>query len=88
LQSKILERVAGSLKPGGVLVYSTCTLTRDENERNVERFLAQHNEFVLEEAARYLPEPARRMVQGDFFQALPHRDQTDGFFAARLRKVS
>ena len=88
LQLKIVNHVAGYLKPGGVLVYSTCTLTRDENEQLVGAFLAQHKEFVLEDAARYLPEPARRMVRDDFFQALPHRDQTDGFFAARMRKVS
>jgi len=88
LQLKIVNRVAGYLKPGGVLVYSTCTLTRDENELNVERFLAHREEFVLEDAARYLPEAVQRMVRSKYFQALPHRDQTDGFFAARMRKVS
>jgi 16S rRNA (cytosine967-C5)-methyltransferase len=87
LQAKILNRVAGYLKPGGVVVYSTCTLTRNENERLVEAFLAEHQEFELEDAARYLPESAKTMVRGKFFQALPHRDNTDGFFAARMRKV-
>jgi 16S rRNA (cytosine967-C5)-methyltransferase len=87
LQAKILDRVAEYLKPGGILVYSTCTLTRDENEQNVEIFLAQHPEFELQHAARYLPQQARHMVQGKFFQALPQRDNTDGFFAARLTKV-
>lgn len=88
LQNKILEGVAGYLKPGGVLVYSTCTLWRDENEQIVENFLAAHKEFELEDAARYLPEAAKHMVRGGYFQALPQRDNTDGFFAARLRKVS
>jgi len=87
LQLKILERVAQYLKPGGILVYSTCTLTRDENEQNVEIFLAQHPEFELQDAAGYLPQQARHMVQGKFFQALPQRDNTDGFFAARVRKA-
>ena len=87
LQSKILARVAESLKPGGILVYSTCTLTRDENDSNVERLLAR-GEFELQDAARYLPDQAKHMVRGKYFQALPHRDNTDGFFAARLRKVS
>ena len=87
LQAKILNRGAGYLKPGGVLVYSTCTLTRDENERIVEAFLAEHEEFELEDGARYLPESAKTMVRGKFFQALPQRDNTDGFFAARMRKV-
>lgn len=88
LQRKILDRVAGYLKPGGVLVYSTCTLTTDENERNVEAFLAARREFELQEAAGYLPSQARHMTRGKYFQALPQRDNTDGFFAARLRKVS
>jgi 16S rRNA (cytosine967-C5)-methyltransferase len=87
LQAKILNHVAGYLKPGGVLVYSTCTLTRDENERMVETFLAEHEGFELADAARYLPESAQSTVRGSFFQALPHSDNTDGFFAARMRKV-
>jgi 16S rRNA C967 or C1407 C5-methylase (RsmB/RsmF family) len=41
----------------------------------------------LDDTARYLPEPARQMVRGQYFQALPQRDNTDGFFAARLRKA-
>jgi 16S rRNA (cytosine967-C5)-methyltransferase len=88
LQAKILHRVAGYLKPGGVIVYATCTLTRDENERMVESFLAVHGSFELQDAARYLPEEARQMVRGKYFLALPHRDDTDGFFAARMRKIS
>jgi 16S rRNA (cytosine967-C5)-methyltransferase len=87
LQSKILQRAAEYLKPGGILVYSTCTLTRDENEHNVEIFLARHSEFELQDAASYLPQRAKDMVRGSFFQALPQRDNTDGFFAARLKKA-
>jgi 16S rRNA (cytosine967-C5)-methyltransferase len=86
LQAQILERVAGYLKPRGVLVYSTCTLTREENDLVVEAFLDRHKQFELEDAARYLPEPARHIVSGGYFQALPQRDNTDGFFAARMRK--
>ncbi|HEY7220820.1 MAG TPA: 16S rRNA (cytosine(967)-C(5))-methyltransferase RsmB [Candidatus Binatia bacterium] len=87
LQSKILCRMADYLKPGGILVYSTCTLTRDENEETVESFLAEQPKFELQDAARYLPDKAKHMISGKYFQALPHRDNTDGFFAARLRKV-
>jgi 16S rRNA (cytosine967-C5)-methyltransferase len=83
----ILRAVARRLKTGGVLVYSTCTLAREENEGVVENFLAARKEFELQEAARYLPETARRMVHGGYFQALPQRDDTDGFFAARMRRV-
>ena len=88
MQAKILRRVVAYLKPGGVLVYATCTLSRAENEQNIELFLSEHPEFELQEAARYLPIQARRMVRDKFFQALPHRDHTDGFFAARMRKGS
>ena len=44
-------------------------------------------EFELQDAARYLPRKAKHMARGKYFQALPHRDNTDGFFAARMRKV-
>ena len=88
LQARILQAVANYLKPGGVLVYSTCTLTVEENQQVVEQFLAVNNQFELTDAARYLPPSARHMVRGKYFQALPQRDDTDGFFAARLRKVN
>ena len=87
LQKNIVNQVAHYLNPGGILVYSTCTLTNDENENVVEEFLEHHKEFVLENAAAYLPEKASSLVQGTYFLTLPHRDNTDGFFAARMRKV-
>lgn len=86
LQSKIVNRLAPCLKRGGVLVYSTCTLTRAENEQVTRSFLESHKEFELEDAASYLPEQARTLVRGSYFMALPHRHNTDGFFAARMRK--
>jgi 16S rRNA (cytosine967-C5)-methyltransferase len=88
LQLKIVNRVASYLKAGGVLVYSTCTLTRSENEQVTQSFLEQHQEFELEDAAGYLPEQARSLVRGSYFMTLPHRHNTDGFFAARMRKVA
>jgi 16S rRNA (cytosine967-C5)-methyltransferase len=88
LQLEILQRVSGYLKPGGVLVYSTCTLAREENQGIIETFLRRAQSFELEPAADYLPKEARRTARGDFFLALPHRDDTDGFFAARMRKVA
>jgi 16S rRNA (cytosine967-C5)-methyltransferase len=88
LQLKILHQVASYLGPGGILVYSTCTLTSTENEQVVENFLEQHKQFELENAAAYLPEAALSLVRGKYFLALPHRHDTDGFFAARMRKVA
>lgn len=88
LQRKILGNIGNYLKPGGVLVYSTCTLMREENEAVVQQFLARHRDVVLEAAADYLPAQAQSMVREKYFLALPHRHNTDGFFAARLRKVN
>ena len=88
LQRKILEQAASYLKAEGVLVYSTCTLTFHENESVVSDFLVCHREFVLDEAAPYLPDQAKSLVREKYFMALPHKHDTDGFFAARLRRVA
>ncbi|MGH7824622.1 MAG: 16S rRNA (cytosine(967)-C(5))-methyltransferase RsmB [Candidatus Binatia bacterium] len=87
LQKRILVQTAGYVRPGGVLVYSTCTLSKEENENVVESFLADHKEFVLNGAAGYLPETAREMVRGSYFLSLPHLHNTDGFFAARMTRL-
>jgi 16S rRNA (cytosine967-C5)-methyltransferase len=87
LQKHIVDQVVHYLKPGGVLVYSTCTLTKDENEDVAEDFLEHHKDFVIDDAARYLPEEAGSLVRGRYYMALPHRHDTDGFFAVRMRKL-
>lgn len=87
LQQTIVARAAAHLKHGGVLVYSTCTLTAHENQEVVQKFLQNYHNFMLEDAAAHLPEPAQHLVQNGYFMAWPHRHDTDGFFAARLRKV-
>lgn len=86
LQRQLLNQVERFLKPGGTLVYATCTLTHEENEQTVENFLRSHADFVLEDASGYLPGEARQLVSGRYFIALPHRHDTEGFFAARMRK--
>ena len=87
MQKNIVDQVVHYLKPGGILVYSTCTLTKDENENVVEDFLEHHREFVLDDAEGYLPGEASSLVAGSYYLAQPHRHDTDGFFAARMRKV-
>ena len=87
LQERIVDRVVHYLKPGGVLVYSTCTLNKDENENIIEHFLERHREFVLDDAASYLPGAASSLICGSYYVTLPHRHNTDGFFAARMSKV-
>jgi 16S rRNA (cytosine967-C5)-methyltransferase len=88
LQKKILGQVCSRLKPGGVLVYATCTLTREENEGAVEDFLSRHQNFVLEGVGEDLPRAARDLACGRYLLTLPHKHGTDGFFAARMRKVA
>jgi len=87
LQRRLLSQLASRLKPAGVLVYSTCTLSRTENEDVIEDFLAHHSGFLLEHAKNHLPGEAKGLIRGKYFMALPHRHNTDGFFAARIRKV-
>lgn len=71
-QSRLLDAAAECVRPGGTLVYSTCTISPTENERQMEEFLDRHQEFRSEEQV----------------QLMPHRDGTDGFFIARLARES
>ncbi len=70
-QERLLEAAAERVRPGGVLVYSTCTISPDENERQIDRFLERRTDFRDEKRT----------------QLLPHRHGTDGFFIVRLRKA-
>ncbi|WP_409341072.1 16S rRNA (cytosine(967)-C(5))-methyltransferase RsmB [Paenibacillus sp. MBLB4367] len=88
IQHAILESVHNLLKPGGLLVYSTCTIERSENEEMVERFLASHPEFSLEAfPSGALPVGLAETGRTGMVQLLPHHYHSDGFFIARLRKA-
>jgi 16S rRNA (cytosine967-C5)-methyltransferase len=84
-QAAIVDAGAGAVRPGGVLVYSTCTISPRENERQIDAFLARHGEFALEDAPSDLPVWDHQGVPT--LQTLPHRDGTDGFFIALLRRA-
>jgi 16S rRNA (cytosine967-C5)-methyltransferase len=86
-QARILRAGAVALRPGGTLVYSTCTISPAENEDLVHAFLAEHPEFAIVGAPSDLPVWDHPSVPG-FLQTLPHRDGTDGFFVARLRRAA
>jgi 16S rRNA (cytosine967-C5)-methyltransferase len=85
LQAAILDAAAQALAPGGVLVYSTCTISPAENERQIAAFLERRPDFAVDELPSDLPVWDHPSVPG-FIQTLPHRDRTDGFFIARLRR--
>ena len=85
IQKTILNHVCTAVKAGGVLVYSTCTINPDENEAVVSAFLNSHPEFELEDVADYLP--ATVCSKGKCLTLLPHINDCDGFFIARMKKV-
>jgi 16S rRNA (cytosine967-C5)-methyltransferase len=88
-QAAILAAGASALRPGGVLVYSTCTISSTENERPITAFLDSNPDFRLDDLADELPALALRSSGGGLrgpLLTLPHRDRTAGFFIARLRR--
>lgn len=87
LQLAMIKAVATSLKPGGIMVYSTCTLLPEENGGLVRLFLKENTEFSLDDITQYLPtELAEHVQDRGMLQLYPNRDGVDGFFIARLRK--
>ena len=85
LQGEILASAAAAVKPGGVLVYSTCTVEKSENQEVVEAFLAAHPEFTLEKTGSFLPMAGAHAADA-MVQLYPQRDGTDGFFIARMKR--
>lgn len=86
LQKRILHNAASYVKPGGTLIYSTCTIMKEENIDNVNWF-AENYPFELESIDPYLCEELRsETTQRGYLQLLPGIHQTDGFFIARFRK--
>ncbi len=84
LQREILDTVHKYVKPGGTLLYSTCTINRQENENNVKWF-KENYPFETESLREYLTDKIRVGEDG-MVQLLPGVHETDGFFIARLRK--
>ncbi len=84
IQRDLLETSAEILKPGGVLVYSTCTVIPEENRLMVEAFCRSHPEFVKENAEEYVSDS---VVADGFVETWPDVHGIDGSFASRLRKM-
>ena len=84
-QGAILRAGAASVRPGGTLVYSTCTISPEENEAVVARFLTDHPAFEADDLREAVPVWQHPSVPRHL-QTLPDRDGTEGFFIARLRR--
>lgn len=86
LQRQILIQAAKLVKPGGVLVYSTCTINPQENRENVQWFL-QENPFELESLQPYITQEIEGQdLASGMLQLIPGQNQCDGFFIARMRR--
>ena len=83
-QMNLLENGARLVKPGGVLVYSTCTTEPEENCLLVKSFLAQHPEFSIDDASKFVNKSV--VTEDGFIETFPHRHHIDGSFSARLKK--
>jgi 16S rRNA (cytosine967-C5)-methyltransferase len=84
LQDELLDAAAVAVRPGGLLVYATCSVEPVENEERVAAFLARNGAFSGEDVGALVPDEMR--TPAGHYAAFPHRHGTDGAFAARLRR--
>lgn len=85
VQAEILDRAAKAVKDGGRLVYATCSVLADENEHQVEQFLARNPDFTAVPLAEVW-DGEDAPCDGPYMRLTPHQHNTDGFFAAILQK--
>lgn len=82
LQDELLDSASMLVKPGGVLIYSTCSIDPEENEKRITAFVQRHPEFVTQSVHGYVP--AEFVTDEGFYSASPTKHSMDGAFAARL----
>lgn len=88
IQSEILERVADKVKVGGRLVYATCSLFTEENEEQIEKFLAKHDEYeIIPVTDIWNKDYGECPVTNHFMRLTPKDHKTDGFFTAVLKRI-
>lgn len=86
IQRQLIDHLSQFVKPGGLLIYSTCTLAKPENQELVQAFLADHPEFILLPIEKGETGLDQAITPEGYLQILPHYQGTDGFFIARLQK--
>ena len=87
IQARLLDTCSRYVKPGGTLVYSTCSILPGENEEQVRSFLETHPDFAMDALPEEIPEQLRALSGAWGLQLLPHRDGMEGFFIARMRRA-
>ncbi len=88
LQQQLLQRASAFVRKGGVLVYATCTVFREENEGVVEGFTRENARFQLEDAALFLEDRCRGFTRAFFLETRPHHHDVDGFFGGRWKRTA
>ncbi|HET6420749.1 MAG TPA: 16S rRNA (cytosine(967)-C(5))-methyltransferase RsmB [Geobacteraceae bacterium] len=86
LQKLILANLANHLSNDGIMVYSTCSTSAEENEGVIDDFLTARSDFMVEDLREIFPEYSPLFTDRGYFRSWPHRVGMDGFFAARLRR--
>ncbi len=87
IQKGLLDTCSQYVKPGGTLVYATCSVLPEENSQQIERFLEEHPDFSMDALPERIPEQFRALAGSYGLQLLPHRDGVEGFFIARMKKA-
>ena len=85
-QKKLLNTVCRYVRPGGLLVYSTCSVLPEENKAQIEAFLKEHPEYTTEPMPLSFPAELRQQQDALGLQLLGFRDQVEGFYIVRLRR--
>ncbi len=85
-QAKLLDTVSNYVKPGGTLVYSTCSILPEENEQQIIAFLSTHPNFTVQPLPTSFPEALRKHQNANGLQIFNHRDGIEGFFITRLQR--
>ncbi|MFH1685951.1 MAG: 16S rRNA (cytosine(967)-C(5))-methyltransferase RsmB [bacterium] len=84
MQARMIDKAATLVRPGGLLVYSTCTIIRDENDQIIEEFLLRHPDFELETGAEYFP--PELVSERGFVKTYPSIEGLTGAFCARMTR--
>ncbi len=87
MQDELLDAGASLVRPGGLLVYSTCSIQPEENQERVDAFLARNPDFVAEQVPEGIV-PERVLTAAGNMATLPHVHDVDGAFAARVRRLA